>query len=81
MTEQVDNLRYTWKQLLDRAMKVQMNLLDMQPVFQLDLKNNLSKFKQDKLDYCNEYRNAGPMQPGLTPREASDRLILFQVRT
>ncbi|CAH1099757.1 unnamed protein product [Psylliodes chrysocephalus] len=78
--EQVDNLRYTWKQLLDRAMKVQMNLLDMQPVFQLDLKNNLSKFKQDKLDYCNEYRNAGPMQPGLTPREASDRLILFQNR-
>ncbi|XP_057658943.1 dynein axonemal heavy chain 5 [Diorhabda carinulata] len=78
--EQVDNLRYTWKQLLDRAMKVQANLLNMQPQFERDLKNNLSKFKQDKLDYCNQYRTAGPMQPGLSPREASDRLILFQNR-
>ncbi|XP_050507714.1 dynein axonemal heavy chain 5 [Diabrotica virgifera virgifera] len=80
VTEQVDNLRYTWKQLLDRAMRVQVNLLDMQPQFEQDLKNNLNRFKQDKLDYCNEYRTAGPMQAGLTPREASDRLILFQNR-
>lgn len=77
--EQVDNLRYTWSQFLDRALKVQVNLLDMQPQFQDDLKNNLDKFRQDKMDYCNEYKTAGPMQPGLTPREASDRLILFQV--
>ncbi|KAG5897736.1 hypothetical protein JTB14_009621 [Gonioctena quinquepunctata] len=61
------------------ALKVQVNLLDMQPQFQDDLRNNLSKFRQDKLDYCNEYRTAGPMQSSLTPREALDRLILFQV--
>lgn len=79
ITEQVDNLRYTWSQLLATALKVQVNLLNMQPQFQEDLKNNLEKFRQDKLDYCNEYRTAGPMQTGLTPREASDRLILFQV--
>lgn len=77
--EQVDNLRYTWNRLLEGAQKVHVNLLDMQPQFQLDLKTNLEKFRQDKMDYCNEYRTAGPMQPGLTPREASDRLILFQV--
>ncbi|XP_045464260.1 dynein axonemal heavy chain 5 [Harmonia axyridis] len=80
IVEQVDNLRYTWNQLQARALKVQGNLLDMQPQFQNDLKNNLEKFRQDKLDYCNEYRVAGPMQPGLTPREASDRLISFQNR-
>lgn len=79
ITEQVDNLRYTWTQLLANAIKVQVNLLDMQPQFQEDLKNNLDKFRQDKIDYCNEYKNAGPMQPGLSPREASDRLLLFQV--
>ncbi|CAG9857423.1 unnamed protein product [Phyllotreta striolata] len=80
VTEQVDNLRDTWKQLLERAMTVQLNLLDMQPVFERELQTNLSKFKQDKVDYCDEYRNAGPMQAGLTPREASDKLILFQNR-
>ncbi|KAG5886924.1 hypothetical protein JTB14_034200 [Gonioctena quinquepunctata] len=80
ITEQVDNLRYTWSRLLEMSLKVQVNLLDMQPQFQDDLRNNLSKFRQDKLDYCDEYRTAGPMQSGLTPREASDRLILFQNR-
>ncbi|XP_066156829.1 dynein axonemal heavy chain 5 [Euwallacea fornicatus] len=78
--EQVDTLRYTWKRLLDHALQVQVHLLEMQPQFQSDLKTNLEKFRQDKIDYCEEYRTAGPMQPGLTPREASDRLIFFQNR-
>lgn len=64
---------------MKQALTVQVRLLDMQPQFQDELRSNLDKFRQDKIDYCNEYRNAGPMQPGLTPREASDRLILFQV--
>lgn len=51
----------------------------MQPTFQSDLKKNLENFKADKIEYVHEYRNVGPMQSGLTPREASDKLILFQV--
>ncbi|XP_015833540.2 dynein axonemal heavy chain 5 isoform X3 [Tribolium castaneum] len=78
--EQVDNLRDTWNRLLKNALKVHVHLLEMQPQFQQDLRSNLEKFRQDKIDYCNEYRTAGPMQPGLSPREASDRLILFQNR-
>lgn len=77
--EQVDNLRYTWGRLQGLAQKCHVQLLDMQPHFQEDLKSNLDRFKQDKINYCNEYKTAGPMQSGLTPREASDRLILFQV--
>lgn len=51
----------------------------MQPAFESELRKNLEVFKQDKIEYVNEYRTTGPMQPGLTPREASDKLILFQV--
>lgn len=51
----------------------------MQPSFQSELQKNLETFKTDKIDYVTEYRDTGPMQPGLTPREASDKLILFQV--
>lgn len=54
-------------------------LQDMQPTFEAELRKNLDNFKNDKLEYVHEYRNAGPMQSGLTPREASDKLILFQV--
>nr|XP_022920640.1 dynein heavy chain 5, axonemal [Onthophagus taurus] len=78
--EHVDNLPYTWSKLLNKAQKAQCKLLDMQPQFQADLKQNLEQFKKDKIDYCNEYKNAGPMETGLAPREASDRLILFQNR-
>lgn len=78
--DQVDNLRYTWMQLLAKSQKVNVHLLSMQPHFQEELRTNLAKFRQEKIDYCNEYKTAGPMEPGLAPREASDRLILFQVR-
>lgn len=77
--EQVDNLRYSWQQLQATALASHVQLLRMQPQFEEDLKNNLDKFREDNADYCHEYRHAGPMQPGLSPREASDRLILFQV--
>lgn len=78
--DQVDNLRRTFQNLLSSALQAQVRLLEMQPTFQNDLKTNLEKFKQDKIEYCNEYRTTGPMQSGLTPREASDKLILFQNR-
>ncbi|XP_064553878.1 dynein axonemal heavy chain 5 isoform X1 [Drosophila montana] len=76
----VDNLRTTFQNLLAGALQAQVKLLDMQPAFQGDLRSNLDNFKQDKIAYVTEYRTAGPMQAGLTPREASDRLILFQNR-
>ncbi|XP_049782831.1 dynein axonemal heavy chain 5 [Schistocerca cancellata] len=78
--EQVDNLRYTWQRLQTRALDVHVLLLAMQPHFQEDLRANLERFRQDNIEYCHEYRTSGPMMPGLTPREASDRLILFQNR-
>lgn len=76
----MDNLRYTWQQLLSRAMGVNTLLLEMQPAFQEELQNNLEKFRLDSEEYCLQYRTSGPMSPGLSPREASDRLIMFQVK-
>ncbi|CAH0703217.1 unnamed protein product [Spodoptera exigua] len=78
--EQVDNLRYTWQQLQARALASHFSLLKMQPQLEDDLNSNLDKFREDNSEYVHEYRYAGPMQPGLSPREASDRLILFQNR-
>lgn len=78
--EQVDNLRYTWQQLLARAQETHVLLLKLQPQFEEDLRINLENFRIDNKTYCEEYRSSGPMQPGLSPREASDRQILFQNR-
>jgi dynein heavy chain len=76
--EQVDNLRYTWQQLIARAMETNCLLLSLQPHFSNDLCQNLECFRRDTVQYCHDYRTSGPMMPGLTPREASDRLLLFQ---
>ena len=38
----------------------------------------ISSFQVDCGQFVNEYHENGPMQPGLTPREASDRLQMFQ---
>lgn len=54
--------------------------MTLQPSFEEELRNNLEKFRRDNETYCEEYHNSGPMQAGLTPREASDRQILFQNR-
>ncbi|XP_046389607.1 dynein axonemal heavy chain 5 [Ischnura elegans] len=78
--EQVDSLRYTWQRLQVRALDTHVLLLNMQPHLEDDLRKNLQKFRQDSIDYCHEYRTSGPMMAGLSPREASDRLIIFQNR-
>lgn len=77
--ELVDNVRYCWQRVLTRAMDMNIYLLESQPQLQKELAENLKHFKLDCVQYCHEYRTLGPMMPGLTPREASDRLIMFQV--
>uniref|UniRef100_A0A2S2PXW6 Dynein heavy chain 5, axonemal n=1 Tax=Sipha flava TaxID=143950 RepID=A0A2S2PXW6_9HEMI len=78
--ELVDNVRYCWQRVLSRAMDMNIYLLESQPQLQKELADNLKHFKLDCVQYCHEYRTLGPMMPGLTPREASDRLIMFQNR-
>lgn len=57
--ELVENLRYTWQRLQNRALEVNVLLLTMQPQFEADLQKNLETFKQDNIEYCHEYRTSG----------------------
>ena len=59
-------------------MDVQLLLLTVQEHFQKELVANLEIFRKDCDAFVVEYHNNGPMQPGLSPREASDRLQMFQ---
>ena len=74
----VDNLCVLWLALQTKSMDVQVLLLAVQEHFQKDLAANLETFQQDCDDYCKNYHSDGPMQPGLTPRQASDKLSIFQ---
>ena len=76
----VDTLRYTWQRVQGHAADVQSLLRSVEPHFRGELVRNLAQFERDVRQFCADYRHQGPMSPGLEPREASDRMQLFQVR-
>ncbi|XP_076449104.1 dynein axonemal heavy chain 5-like [Babylonia areolata] len=76
--EQCDTLRYSWERLEETAMKVSNHLVDIQPGFREDLINNVKTFNTDCTEFYGNYDENGPMVPGVPPREASERLLVFQ---
>ena len=74
----VENLAGSWLALQAKSMEVQILLSAVQEHFQRELKNNLDIFQVDCDNYCKNYHANGPMQPGLSPKEASDKLAIFQ---
>ncbi len=73
-SEKVESISYNWLQLQGKAMDVQLLLLTVQEHFQKELIANLEIFEKDCKTFVVDYNTNGPMQPGLSPREASDRL-------
>jgi len=78
--EKVDSLAYGWKNLNERAKEVQNNLLEVQPAFKSDLLVKVEQFKKDVRTFTKDYTEKGPMVAGIAPREASDRMTIFQAR-
>lgn len=76
--EKCDTLRYSWQKLLQMASQTSGNLLEIQPLYKESLKNNVKEFVKDVSNYAFDYKKNGPMVPGVAPREASDRLFIFQ---
>ncbi|XP_060585698.1 dynein axonemal heavy chain 5-like, partial [Ruditapes philippinarum] len=77
-TERCDTLRYSWEKLNVQAAEVQSHLLDVQPEFKTGLIENVKTFLVDCDNFYDDYNTAGPMVPGVAPREASDRLVICQ---
>ncbi|PAA83928.1 hypothetical protein BOX15_Mlig010548g3 [Macrostomum lignano] len=76
--ERVDTLRYTWEKLRAHGIEVQNHLVSIQSDFRDNLVQEVVVFKNDCNKFYEDYDTAGPMVPGVAPREASDRLIIFQ---
>ncbi|KAK7469850.1 hypothetical protein BaRGS_00036128, partial [Batillaria attramentaria] len=76
--ERCDTLRYSWERLNAQAAEVQTHLLAIQPEFKRELIENVKVFIHDCDDFYSSYDTSGPMVAGVPPREASDRLIIYQ---
>ncbi|XP_034335195.2 dynein axonemal heavy chain 5 isoform X1 [Magallana gigas] len=78
--ERVDTLSYGWKKLIAQSQQVQNHLLKIQPEFKSDLLAGVEQFKKDNDVFVGDYDSKGPMEDGIHPREASDRLNIYQAR-
>lgn len=54
------------------------HLLAIQPAKRAELLQNIKQFMQECQQFYVDYEKGGPTLPGLTPRESSDKQILFQ---
>ena len=71
-------LHLVFEELLSKGMDLQVLLLTVQGHFQKSLIDSLSIFQEECDDFCRKYIETGPMQPGLSPKDASDKLSMFQ---
>ncbi|CAH8603615.1 unnamed protein product [Dicrocoelium dendriticum] len=78
--EKADTLRYNWNKLIKQATVAQDHLLAIQPKMHAELLLKVTQMKEDCSTFYNDYDTMGPMVSGISPREASDRLFIFQNR-
>ncbi len=76
--ERCDTLRYNWQKLLQLSSHLSGHLLSLQPSYKENLKKNVASFAVECKSFYDRYKKKGPMVLGVPPREASDRLFLFQ---
>ncbi|XP_027742699.1 dynein heavy chain 5, axonemal-like isoform X3 [Empidonax traillii] len=79
-TERVDGLAYAWKNLNSQAQQVEDLLLKVQPDMKTDLLRGVQKFQIDTAEFYEDYNEKGPSKENIPPREASDRLQIFQAK-
>lgn len=78
--EQLDSMRFNWKKMNDSAATMSTTLVQVQPEFKKKLMTATEVFAKDQANFVSDYTIKGPMQPGIKPAEASDRLSIFSTR-
>ncbi|CAF0837526.1 unnamed protein product [Adineta steineri] len=78
--ERSDTLRYRWVKLQQHCSEITTHLIKIQPSKRAELLENVKLFLVECDKFYIDYEHGGPTLPKLTPRESSDRQILFQSR-
>ncbi|KAK8898529.1 Dynein heavy chain 5, axonemal [Tritrichomonas musculus] len=76
--EQYEGLTYNWKKLRDLERQQQEVLQEVSPQFKDQVIEGMDQFLEEFHAFIKSYHEEGPMSPGLTPSEASEKLKTFQ---
>ena len=77
-TEKCDTLRYSWEKLKLLVTQKSHTLLEIQVKYKDELKADVQNFIVSCDKFNSDYAANGPGVAGIPPRDASDRLFLFQ---
>ena len=82
--EEIDKktvLRSNWKKLIQQALARADELSRTQIGFKRALTRDIAEFREDVQSFCTDFVENGPLQEGLAPMEAVDRLTRFREET
>ncbi|XP_055386175.1 dynein axonemal heavy chain 8 [Condylostylus longicornis] len=78
--DKVDSLRIRYNLMLEHTKSVSSRVAEMSSILQVELETGIATFAAELNQFNEDYENKGPMIPGLTAKEASDRTFSFQAR-
>jgi dynein heavy chain len=74
----VNNLPASWDKVVKKARDVSNNLFIRQNDFRAELLNNVEVFVDDVKNFRDDFIQNGPMEEGITPAEASERMRKYK---
>ncbi|XP_050311595.1 dynein axonemal heavy chain 8 [Anthonomus grandis grandis] len=78
--ERVESLRFNFQNMVNHSKAVQEDICEVQGPLLEELTNGVATFKEEVEQFDKDFEEKGPMIPGLSAREASDRVLVFQDR-
>ncbi|XP_044272703.1 dynein axonemal heavy chain 8 [Tribolium madens] len=78
--DRVESLRFNFQNMVVHAKSVQENICNVQGPLLQELTEGVSNFREEVEAFDRDFELNGPMIPGLSAREASDRVLAFQDR-
>ncbi|XP_060520516.1 dynein axonemal heavy chain 8 isoform X2 [Cylas formicarius] len=78
--ERVESLRFNFQNMIHHSKTVQENISSVQGPLLEELTAGVEQFQVDVEVFDKDFEEKGPLIPGLSAREASDRVLAFQDR-
>lgn len=78
--EIVDSLKLDFSNLMKYADEVHQNAIKCQNELLKELTEGLEKFEKDYRDFEDDYEKSGPMDPLISIKESSNRVMIFNIR-
>lgn len=73
--DQAYSLKMNYDQMMQRSKEVSLQIFEMQAPLLVELNTGIKAFHEEMLTFNDDYETSGPMEPDLTAKEASDRVI------